>query len=108
MASEEQPVINGQTVLLWLDNVKILREIARDEVPPVVVKIESAHYGVPGAQAYNVTGMVQSLITPDASGRYEISRLGCAAGFLRCSPAQTVNEQRDQSCCGTRAAQSGR
>src|SRR6478736_4709707 len=65
-------VINDQTVLLWLDNVKILREIARDEVPPVVVKIESAHYGVPGAQAYNVTGMVQSLITPDASGRYEI------------------------------------
>ena len=89
-------VINGQTVLLWLDNVKILREIARDEVPPVVVKIESAHYGVPGAQAYNVTGMVQSLITPDASGRYEIfvsdALLGSsAARRLKRSTSSAIN-----------------
>jgi hypothetical protein len=65
-------MVNDQPVLLWLDNVRILREISRDEALPVVVKVESARYGIPGGQAYSVTGMVQSLIVPDASGRYEI------------------------------------
>jgi hypothetical protein len=65
-------IINSQPVLVWLDNIKILREISRDEASPVVVKVESARYGIPGEQAYSVTGMVQSLITPDTSGRYEI------------------------------------
>jgi hypothetical protein len=65
-------VVNDQPVLLWLDNVRILRKISRDEALPVVVKVESARYGIPGGQAYSVTEMVQSLIAPDASGRYEI------------------------------------
>jgi hypothetical protein len=64
--------VNSQPVLVWLDNIKILREIAPEEASPVVVKIESARYGIPGDQAYSVTGMVQSLIVPDTSGRYEI------------------------------------
>ena len=65
-------IVNGQPVLVWLDNIKILREISSDEALPVVVKVESARYGISGEQAYSVTGMVQSLIAPDASGRYEI------------------------------------
>jgi hypothetical protein len=65
-------IVNNQSVLLWLDNIKILREIPHDETSPVVVKVESARYGIPGGHVYSVTGMVQSLIAPDASGRYEI------------------------------------
>lgn len=65
-------LVNGQPVLLWLDNVKVLRELAPDEASPIVVKVESARYGIPGDQAYSVTAMVQSLISPDSSGRYEI------------------------------------
>jgi hypothetical protein len=65
-------IVNSQPVLVWLDSLKILREISPDEASPVVVKVESARYGIPGEQAYSVTGMVQSLIAPDASGRYEI------------------------------------
>jgi hypothetical protein len=65
-------LVNGEPVLLWLDNIKVLRELAPDEAPPVVVKVESARYGVPGTQLYSVTAMVQSLIAPNPSGRYEI------------------------------------
>jgi hypothetical protein len=65
-------LVNGEPVLLWLDNIKILRELAPDEAAPIVVKVESARYGIPGVQLYSVTAMVQSLIAPDASGRYEI------------------------------------
>jgi hypothetical protein len=65
-------LVNGEPVLLWLDNIKVLRELAPDEAAPVVVKVESARYGIPGAQLYSVTTMVQSLISPDSSGRYEI------------------------------------
>ena len=65
-------IVNSQPVLLWLDNIKILREIPPGEASPMVVKVESARYGIPGEQAYSVTGMVQSLVAPDSSGRYEI------------------------------------
>ena len=65
-------VANGQQVLVWLDNIRILREISPNEASPVVVKVESARYGIPGQQAYSVTGMVQSLIAPNTLGRYEI------------------------------------
>ena len=65
-------LVNGEPVLLWLDNIKVLRELAPGELAPVVVKVETARYGIPGAQLYSVTGMVQSLIAPDPSGRYEI------------------------------------
>ena len=65
-------VANGQQVLVWLDNIRILREISPNEASPLVVKVESARYGIPGQQAYSVTGMVQSLIAPDTLGRYEI------------------------------------
>ncbi len=65
-------LVDGQPVLLWLDNVRLLRKLSPDEAAPVVVKVESARYGIPGEQVYSVTGMVQSLISPDPSGRYEI------------------------------------
>jgi hypothetical protein len=66
-------LVNGEPVLLWLDNIKILRELAPEEPAPIVVKVESARYGIPGEQVYSVTAMVQSLIAPDPSGRYEIA-----------------------------------
>lgn len=65
-------LVEGQPILLWLDHVKILRELPVGETEPVVVKIDSARYGFPGKTAYSVSTMVQSLISPNASGRYEI------------------------------------
>lgn len=65
-------IVNGQSILLWLDNIKLLRELSPEEASPVVVKVESARYGIPGGYTHSVTAMVQSLISPDASGRYEI------------------------------------
>ncbi len=65
-------LVNGRPVLVWLDNIKLLRKLSPDEALPVVVKVESARYGIPGEQAYSVTSRVQSLISPDPSGRYEI------------------------------------
>ena len=70
-------LINGEPVLLWLDNIKVLRELAPGEATPIVVKVESARYGIPGAQLYSVTGMVQSLIAPDTSGTLRDPCFGC-------------------------------
>ena len=77
-------IVNSQPVLVWLDSIKILREISPDEASPVVVKVESARYGIPGEQAYSVTGMVQSLIAPDASGATKfLSRTRCSLPSLQ-------------------------
>lgn len=65
-------IVDGQPVLLWLDHVKIIRELPKGEAAPVVVKVDSARYGFPGKAGYGISGMVQSLISPNASGRYEI------------------------------------
>ncbi|HEY5811629.1 MAG TPA: hypothetical protein VIT23_03130 [Terrimicrobiaceae bacterium] len=65
-------IVDGEPVLLWLDNIKLLRELSPQEALPIVVKVEAARYGVPGESIHSVTAMVQSLISPDASGRYEI------------------------------------
>jgi hypothetical protein len=65
-------IVNGRPIVLWLDNLRILRELSPAESSPIVVKVESARYGIPGEQVYSVTAMVQSLISPDTSGRYEI------------------------------------
>jgi hypothetical protein len=65
-------LVDGRSILLWLDNIKLLRELLPGEALPIVVKVETARYGIPGEQIYGVTAMVQSLISPDPSGRYEI------------------------------------
>jgi hypothetical protein len=65
-------VVDGQLVVLWLDHIKIVRDLPSGEAALVVVKVDSARYGFPGTTAYSVAGMVQSLIAPDVSGKYEI------------------------------------
>lgn len=65
-------LVDGQPVLLWLDKLKIIKELPPGEPDPIVVKVISARYGPPGRAGYSVSRIVQSLISPDAEGRYEI------------------------------------
>jgi len=65
-------MVDGQPILIWLDNLKILRALPPNLPDPVVVKIESARYGLAGQMGYSVSSIVQSLISPDTSGHYEI------------------------------------
>lgn len=65
-------LVDGQPILLWLDHVKVLKKLSPDEPAPIVVKIISARYGPPGRTGYSISSMVQSLISPNAEGRYEI------------------------------------
>ncbi|CAN5671814.1 hypothetical protein BH09VER1_BH09VER1_01880 [soil metagenome] len=65
-------IVDGVPYLLWLDNIKILREIPPGENTPALVKVESAKYGFPGKTAYSVAGMVQSLAAPGPSGAPQI------------------------------------
>ena len=65
-------LVDGEPVLLWLDNIKVLKKLPPGESGPIVVKIISARYGPPGRAGYSVSSMIQSLISPDAEGRYEI------------------------------------
>lgn len=65
-------LVDGRPILLWLDRIKVLRKLPPGKPVPVVVKIISARYGPPGRAGYSVSQMVQSLISPDAEGRYEI------------------------------------
>lgn len=65
-------LVDGQPILLWLDNIKVLKKLPPGEPDPVVVKVVSARYGPPGRAGYSVSSMVQSLISPDSEGRYEI------------------------------------
>ncbi len=65
-------VVNDRSLLIWLDYIKVLRELPAGESAPVTVKVESARYGFPGKTGYSVSSMIQSLITPSTSGRYEI------------------------------------
>lgn len=81
-------LVDGQPILLWLDHVKVLRQLPVGETTPVVVKIDSARYGFPGKTAYSVSSMVQSLISPNASGRYEIL---VSDALLSPSAAQRLN-----------------
>ncbi|MFZ4683096.1 MAG: hypothetical protein ACOYMS_11380 [Terrimicrobiaceae bacterium] len=81
-------LVDDQEILLWLDNIKILREIPGGEAVPVTLKVESARYGFPGKTGYSVSGMIQSLVTPNASGQYEIL---VSDALLKPSAAQKLN-----------------
>ncbi len=65
-------LVDGRPILLWLDHVKVIRRIVPGESLPVMVKVISAQYGYPGRPGYNVSSMIQSLITPTPLGEYEI------------------------------------
>jgi hypothetical protein len=65
-------VVDGQQVLLWLDHVKLLRELVPGQPSPLVVKIVSARYGLPGSKGYVVSSAVQSALTTNAGGAAEI------------------------------------
>ena len=85
-------VVEGQPVSLWLDHVKILRPLDPGEIPPVVVKIDSARYGPAGKPGYSVAPMVQSLIWPTAAGFYEI-----LASDALLPPAAASTQKRRQT-----------
>lgn len=65
-------MVDGRPILIWLDHVKVVRQITPGESLPVMVKVISAQYGYPGKQGYNVGGMIQSLISPTPLGGYEL------------------------------------
>lgn len=64
--------MDGLPVVLWLDHVKLVREIAPGEPNPLVVKIQTARYGLPGKKGYVVSSAVQSGLTRNAAGAVEI------------------------------------
>lgn len=65
-------LVDGLPVVLWLDHVKLVREIAPGEPNPLVVKIQTARYGLPGTKGYVVSSAVQSRLARNAAGAVEI------------------------------------
>lgn len=65
-------LVDGRPVLIWLDNIQVIRELPAGAVPPSLVKVESARYGFPGKPAISVTSMVQTLATPGPNGNTEL------------------------------------
>lgn len=61
-------MIDGQPVTLWLDNIKLLRELGPNEVSPLLVKIVSARYGLAGTKGYVVTSAVQAALVQNSAG----------------------------------------
>lgn len=80
-------IVDGMPILLWLDHIKIIKELPHGEDAPALVKIDTARYGFPGKNAYNVAPMVQTLVSPE-SGRYEIL---VSDALLSPSAAQQIN-----------------
>jgi hypothetical protein len=65
-------LVDGQPVVLWLDHIKLLREIPLGEASPRPVKITSARYGLPGTKGYVVSSAVQSALAQNAAGSAEL------------------------------------
>ncbi len=65
-------LVDGLPVVLWLDYIKVIREILPGEASPLLVKVISARYGLPGTKGYVVTSAVQSALAPNAAGAAEI------------------------------------
>jgi hypothetical protein len=55
-------LVNGRPILIWLDNLKLLRAIPAGEPAPATIKVESARYGFPGSTGYAVSNPVQALL----------------------------------------------
>jgi hypothetical protein len=89
-------IVNGQEILLWLDHIKLIRELAPGEPNPLPVKIISARYGLPGTKGYVVSSAVQAALTTNSSGEAEVlvSDLllppAAAQRLNRSVPAQTA------------------
>jgi len=56
-------LVAGRPILIWLDNLKLLRAIPASEAAPTIIKIESARYGFPGSTGYAVSNPVQTLLS---------------------------------------------
>ncbi len=65
-------LVNGLPVVLWLDHIKLVREIVPGEPNPLLVKIVSARYGLPGTKGYVVSSAVQSGLARNAAGSAEV------------------------------------
>jgi hypothetical protein len=80
--------VDGQEIVLWLDHIKLLRELAPGAAVPQVVKIVSARYGLPGTKGYVVSSAVQSALTTNAQGAAE---LVVSDSLLPAAAAQRLN-----------------
>ncbi len=80
--------VQGEPFLLWLDHIKLIREIRPGESRPTVVKIVSARYGLPGTTGYAVSGEVQTLLGPNSGGTNQIL---VSDALLSPSAAQRLN-----------------
>ena len=79
--------VDGQQLALWLDHIKLLRELVPGETNPLVVKVVSARYGLPGTKGYVVSSAVQSALTPNAHG----AELVVSDTLLPAAAAQRLN-----------------
>jgi hypothetical protein len=80
--------LDGQEVVLWLDHIKLIRELVPGEASPLVVKIVSARYGLPGTKGYVVSSAVQTALAPNADGSAEVI---VSDGLLPPAAAQRLN-----------------
>lgn len=80
--------VDGQEIVLWLDHIKLLRELTPGAAIPQVVKIVSARYGLPGTKGYVVSSAVQSALTTNAQGATELL---VSDSLLPAAAAQRLN-----------------
>lgn len=55
-------LVDGRPILIWLDNLKLLRALPAGESAPATIRVESARYGFPGTKGYGVSNSVQTLL----------------------------------------------
>lgn len=81
-------LVDGRPILIWLENLKLLRAIPASEPAPMIVKIESARYGFPGNTGYAVSNPVQTLLSGGNS-------LFVSDDLLSSAMAQKLNRSPD-------------
>lgn len=65
-------LVDGEPIVLFLDYIKLIRELEPGEGSPLTVKIVSARYGLPGSKGYVVSSAVQTSLTPNATGGVDV------------------------------------
>lgn len=86
--------VDGQEVVLWLDHIKLVRELPPGEPSPLLVKIVSARYGLAGTKGYVVSSAVQTALAPNARGDAEVL---VSDSLLPPAAAQRLNRAGTQS-----------
>jgi hypothetical protein len=81
-------LVDGQPILLFLDYVKLVRELEPGEGSPLTVRIISARYGLPDTKGYVVSGAVQTSLTPNSTGGFDVA---VSDALLPASTAQRLN-----------------